>query len=43
MLRDGDFGAVPEGPARALSDVEGKAEDLLGLLHNLLDVTRADE
>ncbi len=43
MLRDGDFGAVPEGPARALSDVEGKAEDLLGLIHNLLDVTRAEE
>lgn len=43
MLRDGDFGKLPEGPARALSDVEGKAEDLLSLIHNLLDVTRAEE
>jgi two-component system, sensor histidine kinase and response regulator len=29
MLRDGDFGNVNERAARALSDVEGKAEDLL--------------
>ena len=43
MLRDGDFGAVDERPARALSDVEGKAEDLLGLIEDLLDVSRADE
>jgi signal transduction histidine kinase len=43
MLRDGDFGPVPERAARALSDVEGKAEDLLGLIHNLLDVARAEE
>lgn len=43
MLRDGDFGPLGERAARALSDVEGKAEDLLGLIHNLLDVTRAEE
>jgi two-component system sensor histidine kinase/response regulator len=43
MLRDGDFGTVEGRAARALSDVEGKAEDLLGLIHNLLDVTRAEE
>jgi two-component system sensor histidine kinase/response regulator len=43
MLRDGDFGPVEERAARALSDVEGKAEDLLGLIHNLLDVSRAAE
>lgn len=43
MLRDGDFGAIGERPARALSDVEGKAEDLLALIHNLLDVARAEE
>jgi two-component system sensor histidine kinase/response regulator len=43
MLRDGDFGPVEDRAARALSDVEGKAEDLLTLIHNLLDVTRAEE
>ncbi len=43
MLRDGDFGAIAERPARALSDVEGKAEDLLGLIQDLLDVSRVDE
>ncbi len=43
MLRDGDFGAVADRAARALSDVEGKAEDLLALIHNLLDVARAEE
>ncbi len=43
MLRDGDFGTVEERPARALSDVEGKAEDLLGLIEDLLDVSRAEE
>lgn len=43
MLRDGDFGAIDERPARALSDVEGKAEDLLGLIQDLLDVTKVEE
>ena len=43
MLRDGDFGAIDERPARALSDVEGKAEDLLGLIEDLLDVSRVEE
>jgi len=43
MLRDGDFGPVDERPARALSDVEGKAEDLLGLIQDLLDVTKVEE
>lgn len=43
MLRDGDFGAVADRPARALSDVEGKAEDLLALIEDLLDVTRVEE
>ncbi len=43
MLRDGDFGAVDERPARALSDVEGKAEDLLGLIQDLLDVSKVQE
>jgi signal transduction histidine kinase len=43
MLRDGDFGALDERPARALSDVEGKAEDLLGLIEDLLDLSRVEE
>lgn len=43
MLRDGDFGPIDERPARALSDVEGKAEDLLGLIEDLLDVSRVEE
>jgi signal transduction histidine kinase len=43
MLRDGDFGAVAERAARALSDVEGKAEDLLALIEDLLDISRAEE
>jgi signal transduction histidine kinase len=43
MLRDGDFGAVGDRTGRALSDVEGKAEDLLALIEDLLDVSRAEE
>lgn len=43
MLRDGDFGTLADRPARALSDVEGKAEDLLGLIEDLLDVSRMEE
>ena len=43
MLRDGDFGPLDERPAMALSDVEGKAEDLLGLIEDLLDVSRMEE
>ncbi len=43
MLRDGDFGAIAERPLRALSDVEGKAEDLLGLIQDLLDVSKVQE
>ena len=43
MLRDGDFGTIDERPARALSDVEGKAEDLLGLIQDLLDVSKVQE
>lgn len=43
MLRDGDFGTIGDRAGRALSDVEGKAEDLLALIHNLLDVARAEE
>ena len=43
MLRDGDFGAIDARPARALSDVEGKAEDLLALIEDLLDLARVEE
>jgi len=43
MVRDGDFGAIGDRPMRALSDVEGKAEDLLGLIQDLLDVSKVEE
>lgn len=43
MMRDGDFGAFTEEQARALSDAEGKAEDLLGLIEDLLEVARIEE
>ncbi|MDA1081297.1 MAG: hybrid sensor histidine kinase/response regulator [Gemmatimonadetes bacterium] len=43
MMRDGDFGDFTEQQARALSDSEGKAEDLLGLIEDLLEVSRIEE
>ncbi|GAC1686689.1 MAG: hybrid sensor histidine kinase/response regulator [Gemmatimonadaceae bacterium] len=43
MTLDGDFGAVPEGPRNALADAEGKAEDLLTLIEDLLEVARIEE
>ena len=43
MLRDGDFGAVNEPQGRALSDAEAKAEDLLALIEDLLEVARIEE
>src|SRR4051812_43845279 len=43
MLRDGDFGAVNERQSTALSDAEGKAEDLLALIEDLLEVWRLEE
>jgi two-component system sensor histidine kinase/response regulator len=43
MMRDGDFGSVTEPQARALSDAEGKAEDLLALIEDLLEVARIEE
>ena len=43
MLRDGDFGGVNERQARALSDAEAKAEDLLALIEDLLEVARIEE
>jgi signal transduction histidine kinase len=43
MMRDGDFGALEEAQVRALSDAEGKAEDLLSLIEDLLEVARIEE
>jgi signal transduction histidine kinase len=43
MMRDGDFGVVTQAQARALSDAEGKAEDLLALIEDLLEVARIEE
>ncbi len=43
MMRDGDFGDVSEPQARALSDAEGKAEDLLALIEDLLEVARIED
>jgi two-component system sensor histidine kinase/response regulator len=43
MARDGDFGALTDPQARALSDAEGKAEDLLALIEDLLEVARIEE
>ena len=43
MMRDGDFGGFTEPQARGLSDAEGKAEDLLGLIEDLLEVSRMEE
>src|ERR687885_1449575 len=43
MVLDGDFGAVSEGQRRALSDAEARAEDLLALIGDLLEVSRLEE
>jgi signal transduction histidine kinase len=43
MLRDGDFGDLSAPQARVLSDAEGKAEDLLALIEDLLEVARIEE
>jgi two-component system sensor histidine kinase/response regulator len=43
MARDGDFGAPTPALVRALSDAEGKAEDLLALIEDLLEVARIEE
>ncbi|MDQ4081108.1 MAG: ATP-binding protein [Gemmatimonadota bacterium] len=43
MVLDGDFGAVNEGQRRALGDAEAKAEDLLALIEDLLEVARIEE
>ncbi|GAC1516787.1 MAG: hybrid sensor histidine kinase/response regulator [Gemmatimonadaceae bacterium] len=43
MALDGDFGAIGEGPRKALAEAEGKAEDLLSLIEDLLEVARIEE
>jgi signal transduction histidine kinase len=43
MLREGDYGPMAEKQYKALSEAEGKAEDLLGLIQDLLEVSRVEE
>ena len=43
MLREGDFGPMSERQYKAVSEAEGKAEDLLGLIQDLLEVSRVEE
>ncbi len=43
MVIDGDFGPVNEAQRRALGDAEGKSEDLLGLINDLLEVARIED
>jgi K+-sensing histidine kinase KdpD len=43
MLMDGDFGTLTAKQREALGDAEGKAEDLLGLIEDLLEVRRIEE
>jgi len=43
MLMDGDFGALTPEQRSALGDAEGKSEDLLTLIEDLLEVRRIEE
>ncbi|MDE3172107.1 MAG: response regulator [Gemmatimonadota bacterium] len=43
MLLDEDFGPLTEQQRRALLETEGKAEDLLGLIEDLLEIRRIEE
>jgi two-component system, sensor histidine kinase and response regulator len=43
MLMDGDFGALTNDQRSALGDAEGRAEDLLALIEDLLEVARLEE
>ena len=43
MLIDGDFGPLSEQQRNALGDAEAKAEDLLALIGDLLEVSRIEE
>ncbi|MDO8500413.1 MAG: ATP-binding protein [Gemmatimonadaceae bacterium] len=43
LLADGDFGGLTDDQKRAVSDAEGKAEDLLALIEDILEVSRIEE
>jgi two-component system sensor histidine kinase/response regulator len=43
MLIDGDFGPLTENQRKALGDTEKRAQDLLGLIEDLLEVARLEE
>ena len=43
MLIDGDFGGLNDQQRKMLADAEGKAEDLLALIGDLLEVSRIEE
>ena len=43
MLLDGDFGALSEDQRKAVGDSESKAEDLLALIEDLLEVSLIEE
>jgi two-component system, sensor histidine kinase and response regulator len=43
MLGDGDFGGVSDLQRQAISDCEGKAEELLALIDDLLALARLEE
>lgn len=43
MVGDGDFGAVSLEQRKALNDAEAKAEELLGLIGDLLEVAKVEE
>src|SRR5690242_19083453 len=43
MLLDGDFGAIVEAQRKAIGDAESKAEDLLALINDVLEVSRIEE
>jgi two-component system, sensor histidine kinase and response regulator len=43
MLGEGDFGAVTDVQRQAIRDCEGKAEELLALINDLLEVARLEE
>lgn len=43
MLGDGDFGGLSDPQKRAVGDAEEKAEDLLALIEDILEVARIEE
>ncbi|MEO7368100.1 MAG: ATP-binding protein [Gemmatimonadaceae bacterium] len=43
LLGDGDFGVLSEEQRRAVGDAEGKSEDLLALIEDILEVARIEE